>query len=339
MQMMKLLLILSVFWYVNCYPLVDPSLQDRSARSSSVAGYLPSGGVSDYPSTFPFQNEDYVPDTSLLPDVTPDFSYTSSDPGGYFRRGYYSSNPFLGQTGFNQNGIPIWSPIGADRYIPGVTYDFFNYWGVHSGYGPITDFPWNIFNCTDEHFQSATDDFVFSSRNFPGVMNGEKINCNGDCCSSFKYYNEYSFCTNSMEQLAFFSGVVVSGACDLPEEVLYCQITSTWQWYCNERYLSPVLRAGPILPCFDFGIRWMLTCRLLKISGLGSLIAAYEPPGYIESTPVLGQFLILMLEFTSPDKVCPPYSYFFPDGSLPPTSNARIVSYFSFLLTFSLITI
>ena len=101
-----------------------------------------------------------------------------------------------------------------------------------------------------------------------------------------------------------------------PEE-LYCffyGFTSYYPWRCNDTFTSGSTRSM-VNPCFDYFTWWLSTqCVYYKLHGFRETWEQqrYEPKAYYDRlTPE--QINAVFATFFSPDRVCHPLTYYFPE--------------------------
>jgi hypothetical protein len=245
----------------------------------------------DYPSTYPFQDESYVPPMDL-PDSTPDLTFEpDSDPGGYYIT-YAINKNFDDQT----DGPPYYA-------LP--YFNFAEYFCWHTWDIKCSENGWAFWNCTAKGI-------VFEEADYPGTVVGETI-CE-DCCSEWMGYPKQT--TDQLDRQATWDTFIQANACETYHEALYCHLSDGWHGHvCLEQYIDQGTRQI-YKPCLDNGVRWMLECNLLKTTGAYSYIEVYEPNAYRESLSIEQTFIVYYIQSASGhDRVCYPYSYYFPDAS------------------------
>lgn len=252
--------------------------------------------VDRYPSSYPFENEVYKIDTNLLPVRTPSKTYDKTDPGGYYRT-VFTTDPFINQYVTGPYAPPYYSTHEPSYGLYYDDYAVFQLYGVS-----VTTFPISVFNCT-------THD-VFSQDNFNGIFY-DKVVCT-NCCSKLNYFGSHMLSSNFQSLSDNFGLFSLVGACGYPSEELYCLLLNGWTFLCNEVYLSPSKRGGPMMPCFDSMVVWMLTCVYFKSVGILDYMSWCEPPLYLELLDTLSQMYIYAIQYANPVRGCLPYSYFNP---------------------------
>jgi len=255
-----------------------------------------------YPTTYPFADETYVPDTDL-PDLgKPTRTYDADDNGGYYLHEAILKS-MDSQTG------PVFYAHNTDS----AAFNFADMmcntlWQITCS----VDIPSSNWNCTNRGgFYSASD--------FPGVMNGKTI-CT-DCCTNYVGKMEYG--DDQLDRLSLFESFETGNGCETMVEELYCTVTDGWQFVCLEQYITRTERYIS-KPCFDSFARYMAQCSLLKAAGVFSYIEGFEPPQYLEQLTNAHTFVIYGIEYTTFDRVCHPYSYYHPDEVADTSTSATM---------------
>lgn len=244
-----------------------------------------------YPSTYPFENEAVVPDLTALPVSTPSRTYDEADTGGYVYTGL--------QTDLNECGFPF-SMIDA---TPWVEYT------LVFQYDAPAILPRDEWNCTRKQT-------VFEVADFFGNLGGYDICSAGECCDHLIGLPKYFPSSEQAAMHTYYSTVSDTGLCEAMTVPKYCLMVATHtQWNCYERFIDPGTRLF-LACCPDVAARYWLSCKLFKnvaIENQGTQIIM-EPAGYLAQMTAEGN--LIYTAFTlAPDRVCHPYSYYFPDAA------------------------
>jgi len=254
------------------------------------AGTYPDTG--DYPSKYSVSEEVYEQyDNVEMPTNMPDFTYADDDAGNYIGL-VYRANTWYGdaELGFHKDN---W------HWINTRTMSYFTM-GVLKRASPAT--PMIVFNC------SAKPKFV--SADVPTTWNGKKL-CDKECCSSFD--NTWAFTADWLEYQTSMETLLNGGACSDVTEEFVCQLTyGKVLRNCLEQYVTESERAA-MQPCHDNLMASFLSCKLYLQTGVETQITTFEPKNYRSSlTPA--QTILAYTVAESPDRVCHPYTYYYPEG-------------------------
>lgn len=261
-----------------------------------------SASAEQYPSTYPFENEREPPPT--LRPSTPSYTFDESDEGGY--------NYAHGETlELVEDMLPFcWA-------ISGIEMWFFTSQGIPP---VIPSTSW--FNCT------ASNGVPLGPDSYLGVVDNKVICEKGECCSEYMGIMSESAEVNS-QRYEEKSKLSRAGVCEAFHEGLYCvSFSNSLSKYCLEQIIS-VTERQVILPCYDSFYYYFMSCKLYKRSGYtleGRESAKYVDGCTPEENTAWGSLNGLA------DRVCRPYSYFFPefskfsdaDQSTSPTSSAAV---------------
>jgi hypothetical protein len=241
-----------------------------------------------YPAEYPFDNESVVPPAPL--EATPSWTFDTSDNGGYiYTYGYaFATTSDETEDGFCYGKNGFWS----------------HYFVVHSGGTPLT---------SDAEFNCTAKNFVIGDFSHYGIINDNKICEEGECCKD--WYGTLSYWPSDSPYMPYYEEVSKSeadGGCDEPfGEQVYCVFMNNGQqWGCNEQYVTSTERSVTN-PCADSFYNHYMGCALYKISGF-LWRPKIEPEEYVAAlspaeTNALNAFYFV------PDRVCHPYSYYYPE--------------------------
>jgi len=260
------------------------------ALTISLAVGLFSGFASAaYPATFPFENES----TEIVGPLaaTPSDSYDEDDSGGYIYTYFYALTEVSTTDCFVNNG--------ANRYRFKVQ------WGIP----PIM--PTSQFNCTAKG--PIFDEDTFDSDEFAG----QKMCDDGpkSCCPQFRGEKKYRANTDAhMENdILMLEGFQETGLCTETFHVgSFCSLfNDNAIFWCNEQILGDLERTIENTVCFDSWTHWLLdNCPVF--SAAFPVLEGLEPDHYMQSMSNAENIGWLGIHWLS-DKVCLPYSYFFPE--------------------------
>jgi len=273
-----------------------------------------------YPSTWPFT----VPVMTGFPDTTPDFTFTKTDPGGYHDRGLFNHDFLANQTG------PVFYMV---PYMSCFYYLYHFLTNLDQRNVQLSSF-----NCTK---------YKMSSSMLSGVVGSTQVCKAPNCC---KYYDNQPTYTNHNENYLtneqnVLSSILTSGGCNVGNfaEVNYCQYMNYFPHFCIQYLLTRNTRSF-LGSCLDVDYNYVITCPVIKSVGYSELIKTSfqtEPPKYASSLTVLQSVVIYFSDNgRHVDRICHPYSYYYPSSPNPspvPPSSSSISSYLSkFSLIYSL---
>jgi len=244
-----------------------------------------------YPSTYPFENESFVP--VEVPASTPDFSFNAdTDPGGYIYRGNIAMEIFGGTL--------------TDDDIPYCNHsNQYSMWLMVMVYGTPPVLPFQTWNCT-------TSGLTFVDSDFTGIVNNEKI-CNvGSCCTAMMGLPKFG--SDQMTWHSWADDRAAANLCDVPQtEALYCVLVGGhYQANCYEYYPGPSDRIY-MQVCFDNIIHYWLTCTVFKSAYAFSYVAGSQDTPIYQAKLSPEESMSFDAVFTLADRLCHPYSYFFPE--------------------------
>jgi len=249
--------------------------------------------LSAYPTSYPFENESFVP-ADVVPG-TPDFSFDdATDPGGYTYRGSWKMEVFGGAI--------------TDDDMPYVSHhNGFTMWLMVKVYGAPPVLPDSNWNCT-------LKGTVYAEADFTGVVDGNTI-CNvGACCTGLIGKPKYG--DDQMTWHAWANDRSASGMCGpLETEDLYCVVVGG-HFHANcISYNTAADQRLWVVPCYDNIVRYWLTCAVYKQSYAFTYSdGMQDTPTYTDGLS-LDQLMGFDGCFTYHDKICNPYSYFFPGST------------------------
>jgi len=248
---------------------------------------LQSAFAAKYPSTYPWDNESFTPPS--LPAGEPDFTYGKDDPGGY---AVMAMNCDLNDPKFFDDWL-------------GDAYDFCGH-GQHwlkVSY-QITQLAPANFNC------SYTAPYTSSW--WSGVINGKTV-CNaGECCSALIGQPTYADMSADIDaRIQTLADLSATGLCDTISEPAMCHLANGNGFLCIQQYVTAGDRLY-ILSCMDSVVIWYTTCTTYMLSGLGEVIALDDTELYRACLTPIQSFMIYAVGYNF-DRVCHPYSYYYPD--------------------------
>lgn len=257
-----------------------------------------------YPTQYPFESDSYgdleASELLVLHDTgIPDFTFGDEDTGGYYLHGGILKS-MDDQSGVVDGVAGVFSSIG------GMDYPYFceslgmGLWTLR-----LMELPVSSWNCTARGNQ-------YSKANFPGTQNGDTI-CT-DCCTEF--YDQWMFGDGTDERQQLFADFVAANGCATMTEPVYCSTGDSWHWVCIEGYVTREERLFQ-KNCYDGFVYHMTECSLLKVAGVHDYLESIfaEPKNYIDTLANFETFVIYSIEYTTFDRVCLPYSYYYPDAA------------------------
>lgn len=269
----------------------------------SVAVFASVAGVhalDAYPSSYPFENESYPPSGPLA--QTPSYTYTQDDPGGYA----YTS---------------MYARVLTEEEVPG----FCIYQSGARSFMFVHDFKWPpYFDTSVYHNCTKQSKGIMDSTTFRGKLGDYDICEPKSCCPDYQGVMARS--TNDQETYnkiyKTYADILPSGLCkEVFHEGVYCAVTSNeFLSFCIEQYIT-VTERTILPPCYDSYYNWVFTCPLYAKAGL--FIAAYEPLEYVSRSSVAENQATQNVKDALGDKVCKPYSYYYPNTA---KSNQNLAS-------------
>jgi hypothetical protein len=246
------------------------------------------------PTTFPFENEAYVP-PDLLP-ATPSYTFTDDDNGGYHWTHIWNLD-------LNTVDLPFCLMISNANMFPLVyTYNA----------PPILSI--DSWNCTVLGIEFAASDFS-------GVVNGvsPQTMCDvGNCCKDM--LGEYKFADDQDDWHNWIDNLAQIGLCgEVPVEELYCNfIAGHYQGNCFTRLTGQLTRTHTF-PCIDVHTLYFLSCPVYQTVPVHFGYAP-EPDKYLDQLTA-EERIVVYNSVEEADHICKPYSYFFPDATKESTSG------------------
>lgn len=254
------------------------------------------GAQASYPSAYPFENEAVVPPAPAA--ATPAFTFDDQDPGGYVYSFAYSQEipevPFC----FTQTGLI------AHQLV------------VRQGAPPML--PMSLWNCTARNFPISATTYINKI--------AEIEICPADkCCEHtwglLAFFNNEPLVAN-YEQL---SSAHTDGLCDeiFSEDVFCLLYNNGHSFACHESFPSPSERQV-VYPCHDSVYNYQMQCKLYQGTGY-KYRPETEPEAYYD-TMSAEQINSWNGLYMSPDRVCQPYSYYYPDTAKSGSSGSSAAS-------------
>lgn len=245
-----------------------------------------------YPSTYPYENENFV-----MPDLlerTPDETFSATDPGGYLLR----------QQRCDLND-PDWIEVWDKNYYDFCAYNMFymyTIYGIESGIMGTAGW-----NCSGNP--------LIAQSSLTGIINAKTV-CT-ECCSAIVGQLEYANDYSSFHDI--WNSVDSAGLCDTMTEAAYCQTVTVLPFLCIQHYIDAGTRTF-IIGCYDATWQHLLTCSIYTNSGVTELIVGEEPDHYLNAMSPTQQFVVFGMAYHG-ERVCLPYSYFFPEYSKDSSSS------------------
>jgi hypothetical protein len=245
-----------------------------------------SAAFSAYPTTYPFENESYIP-PPLVPS-TPDYTFNpDTDPGGYAYR-----------------GVTLWVFDGVltDDDFPYIPHNSgFSQYVLVNSYSAPPVLQSDVWNCSGKGI-------VFEKSDFLGVANNEEVCTPGSCCSDIIGLPKFG--EDQHEQHDWFNGRAASGLCDVAPEEVYCiQVGGHFQVNCFSYWVHPTELPAPLI-CFDSFVVFHLNCNVFKTTY--PMILPWDPPVYYDLM-TMEETIVNDAAVFIPDRVCHPYSYYHPN--------------------------
>lgn len=250
-----------------------------------------------YPATFPFDTTTW----GELPENQgyPDFSFSAED-GGYI------------------------------RYALSRDYDDYEYPGFAASFDTLLYFPY--FHYGFDMNMESIEALAVSKKNCTlttaeidlsvlEVIDGKNM-CTECCTKLFKAEDYLIFTDFAAGSLAYFESVPQLGVCDTPNEFVVCLYTiGNVGNACFQNYLSSAERTVT-KPCYDFMAMFQFSCKTYQVAGYPD--RKYDIEAYYLSMSPAEQGLMMSV-FHAQDKVCYPYSYYFPDSVLESEDTENIL--------------
>lgn len=256
-----------------------------------------------YPTAWPYENEAYVPPE--LPDATPSRTYDESDKGGYFFTLMNTDQDQVQEEGYRANtntesGMyppgTAWAPAGSGAFEFVLVVQ----------YGIVPTLPFQNWNCTDR------DSGVYSASDYTGVVSGrntQTVCVVNECCKDWYGLDKWS--DDAMSYHEWLNKQASFGLCDDVIEPIYCQLVDNhYRTNCYE--LRPTTTERRVdYGCPDTHMNYWMSCSVYKTV---KMFHGYvmEPVHYTDAQ-TQEQSILQEVAFQANDKVCHPYSYYFPD--------------------------
>jgi hypothetical protein len=199
-----------------------------------------------------------------------------------------------------------WAPSGSSFY----EFSMVANWGI-----PPT-LPFQNWNCT------GRDGGVYAASDYTGVVtgkSGEQTLCQvGECCKDWYGLDKWS--DDAMSYHEWLNNLASFGLCEDTIEPIYCQLVDNhYRSNCYELRPTPTTRAVSY-GCPDAHMNYWLSCSVYKTV---EMFHGYkmEPQHYMDSE-THEQKMLQEVAFQASDKVCNPYSYYFPDTAVDSTSTS-----------------
>lgn len=250
-----------------------------------------------YPTSFPYENEVYVPpslprghgDIYDKPDplnvILDTETFDETDIGGYGAR-------------VERCDPTVWAPYNV------VQCGYNRYWGFHV-LGESSLPPSGFFNCTNRDY--PPEEKYWKSSDFAGKVSTFTV-CS-ECCK--EYYGLDKFNTGTTNRESQLDLHFTTGMCSSITEEAYCALVDDSQHVCTDNFLSKVLRKR-IEMCSDTVVLFFMGCPIFANEGIGEFIKNSEPAAYIEKlTPDMTMLIYSFWKCT--DRVCYPHSYYHPE--------------------------
>jgi hypothetical protein len=176
-------------------------------------------------------------------------------------------------------------------------------------------------NCS----KGSTDRFKEYEVNLPEMIKiNEKNVCSEgkQCCEFFK--GTQSGVGWAIKKVQAIQDYATTGGCPDITNEKYAEMyvcSEIWTMYNCNTYFSKGKNNNArsfVRPCYDLGVNYLSACKLFIT---GTLVAAtfdmkrYDPETYLKDKTA-AQLLSLHSLYVQPDRVCNPYSYFFPETAI-----------------------
>lgn len=269
-----------------------------------------------YPTMYPFEKETYKPPT--LPETKPIDSANFEDktnPGGYLIRNMLCDPYSDDRLAYSDASFKDTVPESYHAAKPPGFWECraagLNQWKRKGNAGTSASK-----NCSA---LIPTGGAKYSESSFyPDTLDGKKFCDASTCCKHMNgmLINNPTRIPNTFKHTEDLMQV---GLCtELASEYHLCSY-STWTSYCIEYYIGGKTKNQRVnvLPCFDTSVRWLMKCPVFKKSssslrGASSILRDWDTDSYFA---LLSPEQVMVLYPTSKihDRVCNPYSYYFPE--------------------------
>lgn len=244
-----------------------------------------------YPTTYPYENENFVPpNIAVVPE--PNLTYDpETDTGGYVY--YYAVKLGRFDGAVQDSDMPYCDQKNG----------FCQYALVNTFFCP-PEFPIQIWNCT-------TRNYIFDSADFSGMANGQKVCEVGACCS--QYYGQVKFSDDQMDWHSWLDDRNSAALCgDIAVEDNYCiWVGGDFQMNCIDYHLSALERLV-VTACYDSFVRFYFDCTVFLSVYTPATIK--EPPAFQDGMSNEETIIHDSISFLQ-DRICFPYSYYYPSES------------------------
>jgi len=254
----------------------------------SLAVWALSGTASaEYPAAYPFENEST--EWTLPPASTPSLTFDDEDPGGYFYTYIVAKTEI-------EAGV-AWENNGSHQYL------FVVDWEIDPFY------PSAHYNCT-----TGKDKHYFDENTYGfDTVNGQKY-CDSpkECCAHLNGKVKYFGDGDMLEyDLPDAEESHEQGLCtESFHEGMFCSMFNDYAIVsCNEQIITDTDREIMSV-CLDSILHYISHCPIFMSTK--SISPGEEPLSYLENMTV-DEFNGWNAVRNFPDKVCTPYSYFFPE--------------------------
>jgi hypothetical protein len=265
-------------------------------RNICAVALLAGFSAASYPAAYPFENESNVPPAPL--EATPSWTFDDADPGGYM----YS---FAFMFDITDEMFP---------FSYGTTGFFSHTNVVRSDLPPIEDISrWNCSAMGNE----------LGPYSYFGVVSDVTICEEGECCKgSWGASALFDVSSPYAPYYDDISKVEDDGGCpEMFDEHVYCTFMAAYHpWGCTNQFVSTSEREF-VYPCYDSIYNHYSSCTLYK--NVGTMWRpSIEPEAYIAQSSA-EQINAVNGLFWVPDRVCHPYSYFYPDTAKTSSSGSE----------------
>jgi hypothetical protein len=237
-----------------------------------------------YPLSYPFENEGI--EIPAPREATPSWTFDGDDPGGYVYAYGYNYVPTETPFCFTEVGKIAHHLVGTFEAPPVL--------------------PDTLWNCTAREYPLNADTYLYE-------VNGATIG-NSGACSDF--YGQFAYFGNepSLGDYEGFAADLEAGLCEnYYNDGAFCLLFSmAANWACFEHF-EVLGERQYMYPCYDSMYQHLMQCAAFRTAGYWSeFFIKAEPEEYINDSTVPEQ-LAWFGVYNGPDRVCNPYSYYFPE--------------------------
>lgn len=241
----------------------------------------------NYPASFPYENEAFMPDTppGFDNEIGPDFP----DVGGYCAKSLYYCNLFS----YVPYGMP--ASLGAC----GHSFQRFIYVKYEVALSSLSPF-----NCT-------ASNYVFQGP-LKGTFGDGPSVCEPDqCCKA--WYGKYFPSQDWISLQEAWDTRYAKYYCDWYVHEFYCAMLLWELCWCLWAYADGALVRANIMPCYTTFVYFVESCKTFKQIGARAIVIAteLEPEGYVNDMSPQ-QVNTAMTLFWTLDRVCLPPSHYDP---------------------------